>query len=278
MNGAVTVREGFLRMKPDHFLTGAARIRFFTHALTGIAGVSIRQKRSIRILRRACILAASVGLIGLAALWLTFQHKPGWYRPATLDPAGLHQARREATNTLDSIGDRIVRGEPFDLVLSKRSVNEWLAVLPQLWPDVARHLGSQFIELAVDFDSDGIRVGALYTRRGWRVIASVDLKIAVTQDGRFLQITLPRLRGGSLPLPGRLLESLLEPLIRQGRTNPSSGASAFDPIVGEIGSAGERVAGVRLRNRFIWPNGRRALRFASIEVKTGELHLRIEPL
>lgn len=265
-------------MKPDRFSTGAARTRLFTHALTGIARVSIRQKRAIRILRRVCILAASAGSIGLAALWLTFQHKPGWYRPVKLDPAGLHQARRDATNTLDSVGDRIVRGEPFDLVISKRSVNEWLAALPQLWPDAARHLGSRFTELAVDFDSDGIRLGALYTHRGWRVIASVDLKIAVTQDGRFLQITLPRLFGGSLPLPRRLLESLLEPFLRQDRDNPSEGAGAFDPIVGEIGLAGEPVAGMRLRNRFIWPNGRRALRFASIEVKSGELHLRIEPL
>lgn len=265
-------------MKPDRYSTGAARTKFFRHAPTGIAHVGIRRKQSIRILRRVCILATSIGLIGLAALWLTFQHKPGWYRPVTLNPVGLHQARRDATNTLDSVGDRIVRGEPFDLVLSKRSVNEWLAALPQLWPDAASRLGSQFTELAVDFDSDDIRLGALYTRRGWRVIASVDLKIAVTQDGRYLQITLPRLRGGSLPMPRRLLESLLEPFIRQSRHNPSAGAGAFDPIIREIGSASEQVAEVRLRNRFIWPNGRRAFRFASIEVKTGELRLRIEPL
>jgi len=217
-------------------------------------------------------------LIGLAALWLTFQHKPGWYRPVTLNPAGLHQARRDATNTLDSVGDRIVRGKPFDLLLSMRSVNEWLAALPQLWPDAASRLGSQFTDLAVDFDSDDIRLGALYTRRGWRVIASVDLKIAVTQDGRFLQITLPHLYGGSLPMPRRLLKSLLEPFILQSRYKPSAGAGAFDPIVSEIWSAGEQVTGVRLRNRFIWPNGRRAFRFASVEVKSGGLRLRIVPL
>ncbi len=265
-------------MKPDRYSTGAARDRLFRRTLADNAGVGIRRKQPIRILRHVCILAISIGLIGLAALWLTFQHKPGWYRPVTLNPAGLHQARRDATNTLDSVGDRIVRGEPFDLVLSKRSVNEWLAALPQLWPDAASRLGSQFTELAVDFDSDDIRLGALYTRRGWRVIASVDLKIAVTQDGRYLQITLPRLRGGSLPMPRRLLESLLEPFIRQSRHNPSAGAGAFDPIIREIGSASEQVAEVRLRNRFIWPNGRRAFRFASIEVKSGELRLRIEPL
>ena len=265
-------------MKPDRFSPGMARERLLGRTLTDISSVGVRRKRSIRILRRACILATSIGLVGLAVFWLTFQHKPGWYRPVTLDPAGLHQARRDATNTLDSVGDRIVRGEPFDLVLSKRSVNEWLAALPQLWPDAASRLGSQFTELAVDFDSDDIRLGALYTRRGWRVIASVDLKIAVTQDGRFLQITLPRLRGGSLPLPRRLLESLLDPFLRQGRASPSAGAGAFDPIVGEIGLGDEPVVGMHLRNRFIWPNGRRALRFASIEVKSGELRLRIEPL
>lgn len=265
-------------MKPDRFSPGMARERLLGRTLTDISSVGIRRKRSIRILRRACILATSIGLVGLAVLWLTFQHKPGWYRPVTLDPAGLHQARRDATNTLDSVGDRIVRGEPFDLVLSKRSVNEWLAALPQLWPDAASRLGSRFTELAVDFDSDGIRLGALYTRRGWRVIASVDLKIAVTQDGRFLQITLPNLYGGSLPMPRRLLKSLLEPFILQSRDKPSAGAGAFDPIVSEIWSAGEQVTGVRLRNRFIWPNGRRAFRFASVEVKSGELCLRIEPL
>ncbi len=243
--------------------------------------VKIRQKRAHRFIRRTALVALLLGLTGLTALWLTFQHKPGWYRPAVLDSAGLRRARRDATNTMDFIGDQIVRGEPFDLTLSERSVNEWLAALPHVWPEAARQLGTEFTDLAVDFYAGVVRVGGHFSSKGVRVIASVGLILEKTDDGRYLRIALIGAHGGSLPLPHVVLESLLERLLRHARAmkrDPHATANPLIRALGEAESCEDLFLGLRVGNRFIWPNGRRAFRIADIEISDDLIRLRIEPL
>ncbi len=130
------------------------------------------------------------GLVALIALWLTFQHKPGWYRPATLDVAGIQQARSQAIATADFVGDQMVRGEPFDVVLLDRSVNEWLAALPHVWPDALDSLPPELSDLAVRFDEGEVRIGAHYAARKWQAIVSVDMLLRRSDDGRAVEIVL----------------------------------------------------------------------------------------
>ena len=263
------------------------------------------KRRFLRALERLVTWSLLVAPVVLVALWLTFQHKPGWYTPIVVDDAVAQRARREALALADYISDRMVQGQRFDVVLSKRSVNASLAVLPHVWPDAAQALPLSVIGIgkaasrsalrspAVHFGADEVDFGVLYDKHGWRVIVSVALSARVSKDGRFLRFQARGFHAGSLPIPRAILDRLLAPVFResgQGRGPRSRGhdrkadreAALPMPTLGDalrqLGSVDDLFTGVRLRNRFTWPNGRRPFRIESIKLNEGQLTLRVEPL
>jgi len=223
----------------------------------------------------------------LVVLWLMFQHKPSWYRPVTLDEAGLERARGEATGMVDGVSDRIVQGEPFDLILRDRVVNEWLAGLEGIWPDAQRVIPPELSNLATRFDGDRVRLGALCAGRRVGVILNAAFSVRVSDDGRNVVIALTGARGGSLPITRAVLDRMLNPLLSRqnsrdvrsrtaasGKARPTRLESSLD----DVRSVDDLFEGVKVRNRFIWPNGDRPFRIDSIKIDDGELHLRIKPL
>lgn len=240
------------------------------------------------MLRRGIAAALVTGPCLLVVLWLMFQHKPSWYRPATLDEAGLERARGEATGVADDVSDRIVQGEPFDLVLRDRAVNEWLAGLEGIWPDAQHVIPPELSNLATRFDGDRVRLGALCAGGRVRVILNAAFSVRVSDDGRNVAIALTGARSGSLPIPRAVLDRMLNPLLSQqhsrdvrSRTAAASGKAQPTPLessLDDVRSVDDLFEGVKVRNRFIWPNGDRPFRIDSIKIDNGELHLRIEPL
>lgn len=220
-------------------------------------------------------------LCSLTVLWLTFQHKPGWYRPVVLDKQGSREAKADAITTADRVGDRMVEGLPFEVTLSDRSVNGWLAALPHAWPDAGRALPSELSNPAVRFDDHELRVGAHCALNGWQAIISLKLAIGLTDEGRNLTIALTGAYGGSLPVPRAVLERALEPLVSTLQTDcnvPDTSADPLSAALCGIQSVDNLYNGISIRNRFVWLNGDRPFRIESLTVGEGELRLRIEPL
>lgn len=241
----------------------------------------IQRRAIIRFAERAISTALVMSVPALIALWLTFQHKPGWYRPALLDEAGIQQARGEAVSVVDFVSDQMVKGRPFEMSMTNAAVNRWLCALPHIWPDAGTKWPPDFSEPAVSFESGGVRIGVHYARDGWRAIASVDLSLHVSDDGETLQVALCGVRGGSLPVPRAILDRVLGPHLKGARTVRDDGHAADDPIVailGDVQSVEQLIAGVSIPNRFTWFNGRRPFRIESIEAVDGRLNLRIQPL
>ena len=221
------------------------------------------------------------GPIVLVMLWLVFQHKPGWYRPPVVTEPLLQHARTTSAAAADDVSKRIVEAEPFQMVLTDVAVNEWLAALPHLWPDARRSIPPEISDVAVRFEGGRVRVGVLYARGGWRVILSVGLAMAVSRDGQAITVALTDARGGSLPVPRAILERVLSGVLEIAADRPlGPGSHVKTPRSASAGlqSVDELFEGVRIRNRFVWPNGDRPLRVDSIEVDGGELRLGIEPL
>ncbi len=271
------------------------------------------KRRLLRALERVVTWSLLVAPAVLVVLWLTFQHKPGWYTPIVLDDgigkaasrsavrSAARRARREALALADYISDRMVQGQRFDVVLSKQSVNASLAAFPHIWPDAAEPLPPAAIGIgkaalrspAVHFGADEIHFGALYDKHGWRAIVSVAFSARVSKDGRSLRFQATGFHGGSLPIPRVILDRLLAPLLGDsvaGRDPRSRGddrkadreAALPMPTLGDawrqIGSVDDLFSGVRFRNRFTWFNGRRPFRIESITLDDGQLTLRVEPL
>ena len=240
-----------------------------------------RRQRIKSLLERVLTVAPVVGPVALLVVWLTFQHKPGWYRPANLDQAGIQRARSQAVLLADSISDQMVAQEPFDIVLQDRTMTEWLAALPTVWPEVRDAIPTQITDPAVWFDGGGVRVGAHYTGRAWQAILSVDIVLEVSEDGREVLIALRDVKGGSLSIPRALLTNRLDRLLREARAigdRSDSGVETLLAAVRKIRSVDALFEGVRIKNRFVWFNGRRPFRIASIQIDAGALRLHIEPL
>ncbi len=235
-----------------------------------------------RVVRRAALLGAILSPVTFVGLWLAFQHKPEWYQPVRLDDPDYQLARREAVATADSISDQLVQGKEFDLVLTDRSVNEWLAALPSIWPEAKQALPDELRDPAVRFAENRIRFAAHFDKNGWQAIVSVDLFVRVSDDGTSVTVALAGARGGSLPLPRAVIERLLRPLIEHsrssGKNHDANATSPWDAAVRSVRSVDQLFTGVNTRNRFVWPNGKRPFRIEWIRATNGELRIRLQPL
>jgi len=235
-----------------------------------------------RVARRAAFLGAVLAPVTFVSLWLAFQHKPAWYQPVRLDEQGYHLARRDAVATADSISDQLVQGKEFELVLTDRSVNEWLAALPRIWPEAKLALPNELRDPAVRFAEERIRFAAHFEKNGWQAIVSVDLVVRVSDDGTSVTIALAGARGGSLPVPRAVIERMVQPLIEQalrsGKNHDADANSPWDAAVKSVRSVDQLFTGVTTRNRFVWPNGKRPFRIASIRAANGELRIGLQPL
>ena len=232
--------------------------------------------------RRVVLLGAIFTPILMVGLWLAFQHKPAWYQPAFLDENGCQLARLDALAMADSISDQLVQGREFELVLTDRSINQWLATMPQIWPEWKQTLPEELRDPAVQFAEDRVRLAAHYEKNGWQAIVSVDLFVRVNVDGTKVTISLAGARGGSLPVPRAVIERLLQPLIAHASVSSENHAleatSPWDATVNSVHSVDQLFAGVNTRNHFLWPNGKRRFRIASIRANNGELRIRLQPL
>lgn len=202
------------------------------------------------------------------ALWLTFQHRPAWYQPATLDADGFQRARREAVAAADDFGDRLVAGRTFEVTLEQRAVNEWLAALPDIWPEAKAALPPQLTAPAVQFSAGAIRVAAHAQAAVGQAIVSIELVPQVAGDGESVRIVASHIRGGSLPIPGFLLRGV------EGALPADEPKAQGEERI----SFAQLLSGITTPNRFVWPNGNRPFRIATIASTPGTLRLQIEPL
>ncbi len=222
----------------------------------------------------------ALGPIALVVLWLTFHHKPSWYHPVTLDSVGAQRARRDAVSTADFVSDRMVQRKPFDVVLHDTEVTNWLAALPTIWPHADEILPPEIDQPAVSFRDGEVRVGAHYRGPSWQAVVSVGVRFDVSDDGAAIGIRLANVRGGSMPIPqsalNRLLDAArLDSLFGREVATTDEGVPIFE--LRTIRSVSDLFQGVRIENRFVWFNGRRPFRIASIQIQDGALRLRLEP-
>jgi len=218
-------------------------------------------------------------LVALTAAWIVFEHKPAWYRPAALVGDDLRLVTSRATGWADEVSDQMVQGQPFELVLVGREVNEFLAALPELFPDEFVNWPQALRLPAVGFGPDAIHVGLLCEMGGWRVIAALTLTAELIDEDRLVRIAATGVHGGSLPLPRSLLGRIFDPTFATlARSISLKSGNRAERILKELASVDDLFEGVSIRNRFVWPNGKRVFRLEAIRVEPDRLVLGIAPL
>lgn len=229
-----------------------------------------------RMLEQVATVLLVIFLLTLIATWLTFQHKPNWYRPAQLDEIGIERAKKQSVALIDLLSDKIVEGKPFEVILKEDQINEWLAALPHAWPGFQEQIPQGVLESAVRFEPDSIRIGVRWEDRGWQAIVGVKLAVSMTNDQRGISVKLLGVSGGSIPAPRSLLERLLDPVLekRAGYKPASRRLARFD----QLQSTSQLFDGVEITNRGVWFNGERPFQITSLTVREGTVRLTIEPL
>lgn len=235
----------------------------------------------VRWLRLVLLVGLIAGPIALIALWLALHYIPDWYQPVDPTSVEARNARNELINVTDDISRQIVRAEPFELVLTDRTVNQWLTVIPQPAPADGRDGLASIRAPAVRFEPGRIRIGGEYSSAHWTTIVNVCVAIGVTKDGSQIVLRLKEVRGGLLPVPRSLIREMLLSLVQRAR--PTNGAAPDLPedvarVLETINSADALSDGVAVANRFIWPNGKRPYRIESIRFEDGVVRISIEPL
>lgn len=224
-----------------------------------------------QVIRRALERVLTVGLvlgpIAVIVLWLTLHHIPSWYRPALLDETGTQRARSEAVSVTDYISDQMVKQKAFEVTLSDKSLTQWLAALPSIWPTAHERLPPQIRDIAVGFDRNVVRIGARYDGSVLTIV-SIHLALDIIENGTQLSVRMLHVRSGSLPFPIAILDRMLADRL----------STVDSPAAHKIESLSDLVEGVQFENRFVWFNGRRPFRIESLEVTAGEVRLRLQPL
>lgn len=231
----------------------------------------MRESRRKRVRRLARLAAAGVG-IGAVTLWFGFHRIPVWYRPVAVEANQKAQARAEVTRWIDAFSGAMVNGSPFDVEIDDREINDWLTVLPDVWPEAAEELPPQIREPVVRVSTGHLQLGAHCTHRGWETILGLEVSVDVTGDGETLVATLKQITCGSLSVPRALAASFVDPALRQNaarqsskRPRPRHGGHGFS----DVRSVHELFDGLSVENRFVWPNGRRAFRVGSLTLLDG---------
>lgn len=229
-----------------------------------------RKKRWLRwMVISALSVVLTVGVIALA-----FLHRPGWYQPVMADETTIQQAQIQSARMADTTSKQMVEKRDFAIQLTDGMVNEWLAAMPMLWPEARRWLPPEVRDPAVAFDAGEMRIGVHVERAGWRVIASAALAAEVSEDRSTIRVALRGVRGGSLPMPEGVVESLWQRLLSAVRRGRVEGLQIAAPAE----SANESIHEMTIRNHFIWPNGERPFRITQLGAEKGVLTIGMEPL
>ncbi len=201
--------------------------------------------------------AAGAGV--LVALALAATYRPGWYSPVSVDHTRLRGDKRELAALLDEIGAALNAGRPVTFELHADQVQRWIAARSEMWPEAVIDLGP-IREVMVLFDAGRVRVGAEVASGAVRVVVSLVCRAEV--DGECVRLEYDSVRMGAVPVPRSWVAGMI------ARVRLSAGTERY------IGQDGV----IRLRNEWVWPNGRRRCRIAKLALSNGVARVTLEPL
>lgn len=233
-------------------------------------------RRAVRIVLVVIVVAAPLGFV---TLWLALQHKPSWYAPAVVTDALVKRAQRDTAALSESITQHLVKGRPIEVRLTQDRINEWLAALPRLSPEGWHGLPEQIKTMAVSMEPGRIRIGVHYVDDSWQAILNAGLSLGLSQDVREVTMALSDVQGGALTAPRALLDRMLasRPAARSREDGNARGVS-LGSLLERVRSADDLFSGIRVPNRFVWPNGERAFRIDELRLEDGEVRLRLQPI
>ncbi len=201
-----------------------------------------------------------------AALWLTFQRIPSWYRPEPVPVAQYQLVRNTLTRTVNELSAKLVAGEPFEYIIHQDRLNRWLAARMAIWPGVRQWVPPWLEDPVVAFPDGRIVLAGIANIASVSAVVSLHLSVSAESDG--LRVTLHRVQGGSLPVPLDLFRERIEAALAAGQSNRDREKRI---------TAAHLFGEAPLPNQFTWFNGKVPFRITGVTAEPGQLRLNIAP-
>lgn len=221
------------------------------------------RSRAIRMIAALMCVAA---LCSAAAVWMVFQHVPAWYQPRGLSRAEIRRVQREADASFNHITQQLAAGETAAITLTARELNDLLAARADLWPTAGTWPSPDFSGPFVAFEERSARVGM---RHHWGTIQSIwSARLRPVIDDQSIALNIDELRAGSWRVPAMLWPD----------GAPSSTDSRSEQRAAAVQGVGQAwTEGLKVRNRFHWPNGSIPFSIAELDLRDDRLTIRLAP-
>lgn len=242
-----------------------------------------RKHAQSAVTRRRLFIGATVaaGLFCVLCvfLWLLIAHVPSWYRPPYVPESRYAEVRNGMLDVVSDFGDRLVDGEPFEVVLTDRQLSEWIAVRGELWPESDEWIPPFIRGPMVAFRPGRIILAGRLEKDGWQVVVSGELRVVVGEKS--VSVRLEQVAGGSCPVPVATVAGQLQPILAAEGQDIDAMPDYVAEVVRrfrESDAAAYLRDGLTTDNRFYWQVSKRWFRIASLHVEGGRLRIQIEPL
>lgn len=213
--------------------------------------------RASRLRRYGAIAGAALVLAGISA-GVAGVCRPAGYEHVAIDRVRLPQDRNDFVNLVDRIGDALHRGEAIEVRLSEDQLNRWIAARDELSPEPApfRLDGVRFPHVRIS--AEGVVLAATCETAGIPFVISAEVQVSI--EGDALVWKLRRVRVGRLPVPAAsVARQMLRPMQERG-----------------VATAGLTGGEIRTVNRFVWPNGKIAMKIRELTFEPGVMTLRLD--
>jgi len=234
---------------------------------------------------RRRLLVGGVILLGVVAvttvgMFLSLQYIPQWYAPPKLTDDDLPRIRASLPAAFEDFSRRLVAGKPFKFTLAAKTINEWIASRNAIWPDAYNALPPNVQEPVIWFDNELVTIGATVVDGSLRAVVSFGISVGVSVDT--IELFAENTVVGSLTLPVDWLTTVVDlpaaDELELAMARLKDTVQLIDDEATDRSVTQRLLKGVRVKNRFRWPNGKRWFRIQSIGMEAGQLTLAIQPL
>jgi hypothetical protein len=186
--------------------------------------------------------------------------RPSWYQPVSIDYTLLEEDKRAQLRLENEISAALNSNRAIVIELEQAQVYRWIAARHELWPAEAPSLEPFERPQIVFLDGNRVRLGALVSHSGMRVVLSTTFHVELQPEA--VVVTWGAVHAGALPTPQLLIE--------QSAQRAADRLDLYQEAVTD-GRVALPVEGT-------WPNGKRRVRITDLSIHDGRARLRLEPL
>jgi len=216
---------------------------------------------------RFTLLIAPIPVV-LLLVWMACSvvYVPAWYKPAVVTEDQHEKLLDELTEFSRQFNNGMQHPKEFTLTLTEDLANRLIAGREYVSPELRDALPKRIVEPAVAWRNGWLYFGSKVRYRGHTVLANIGLRLRVSDDKEYVELSDVSIRIGAMPVPASQVESMLA----DTNFGPSMGLDADD--------IDRLIRQRRTHNSFKYAGSDYRVRLLALSANDGKLTLTILPI